>query len=167
MRYVLEGSVQRIGDMVRINAQLIEAVSGHHMWAENYDQPAQDLFALQKDITRNIVGTIGSESGGLMQAELDRIAHSSTDNLTAYDFYLRVVAHDLRRTKEDNVLARRMFDSYLQDVWGDWAESREQALCERRSLRDRPSKSTHLNLGAMRFSASPISSGRGMTKPFL
>ena len=114
--------------MVRINAQLIDAVSGHHMWAEHYDQPAQDLFALQKDITRNIVGTIGSESGGLMQAELDRIAHSSTDNLTAYDFYLRGVAHDLRRTKEDNVLARRMFDSYLQDVWGDWAESREQAL---------------------------------------
>ena len=146
VRYVLEGSVQRIGGTIRINAQLIDAISGHHVWAEHYDRPAQDLFAVQKEITQNIVGTIGSESGGLMQAELERIAHSSTDNLTAYDFYLRGVAYDLRRTKEDNLLARRMFeqairadpsyaraiaalgDSYLQDVWGDWAEAREQAL---------------------------------------
>ena len=146
VRYVLEGSVQRIGGTIRINAQLIDAISGHHVWAEHYDRPAQDLFAVQKQITQNIVGTIGSESGGLMQAELERIAHSSTDNLTAYDFYLRGVAYDLRRTKEDNLLARRMFeqavradpsyaravaalgDSYLQDIWGDWAESREQAL---------------------------------------
>jgi adenylate cyclase len=146
VRYLLEGSVQRTGDTLRINAQLIDATSGHHVWAEHYDRPAQDLFAVQREITQNIVGTIGSESGGLMQAELERIARSSTENLTAYDFYLRGVAYDIRRTKEDNLLARQMFekaiqtdpsyaraiaalsDSYLQEVWGDWAESREQAL---------------------------------------
>jgi adenylate cyclase len=146
VRYVLEGSVQRTGDALRINAQLIDAINGHHVWAEHYDRPAQDLFAVQREITQNIVGTIGAESGGLMQAELERIAHSSTENLTAYDFYLRGVSYDERNTKEDNLLARQMYEkaikadpsfaraiaelslSYLHDVWGNWAESREQAL---------------------------------------
>jgi adenylate cyclase len=146
VRYLLEGSVQRTGEALRINAQLIDAISGHHVWAEHYDRPAKDFFAVQREITQNIVGTIGSERGGLLQAELERIADSSTENLAAYEFFLRGVSHDERETKEDNLLARRMFEqaiqtdpsyaraiaelnlSHLQDIWGNWTDSREQAL---------------------------------------
>ncbi|HEX6111622.1 MAG TPA: adenylate/guanylate cyclase domain-containing protein [Geminicoccaceae bacterium] len=146
VRYLLEGSVQRTGEALRINAQLIDAISGQHVWAEHYDRPAKDFFAVQREITQNIVGTIGSERGGLLQAELERIAHSSTENLAAYEFFLRGVSHDERETKEDNLLARRMFEkaiqtdpsyaraiaelslSHLHDIWGNWTESREQAL---------------------------------------
>jgi adenylate cyclase len=152
VRYLLEGSVQRTGDAVRINAQLIDAINGHHVWAEHYDRPAQDLFEVQREITQNIVGMIGSESGGLQQSELERIARSSTENLTAYDFYLRGVSYDERNTNEDNLRARRMFEkaieadpsfaramaelseSYLQEVWGNWTESREQALSRAEEL---------------------------------
>jgi adenylate cyclase len=146
VRYLLEGSVQRTGDALSINAQLIDAISGHHVWAERYDRPTKDLFAVQREITQNIVGALASENGELQQAELERIARSPTDNLTAYDFYLRGVAYDERQTKEDNLRARRMFEkaiqvdpsyaralaelseSYLHEVWGDWTEAREQAL---------------------------------------
>jgi adenylate cyclase len=152
VRYVLEGSVQRIGETIRINAQLIDAISGHHVWAEHYDRPARDLFAVQREITQNIVGAIGSGSGGLQQAELERIARRSTEDLTAYDFYLRGVSYDERQTKEDNLRARLMFEkaiqadpsyaraiaelseSYLHEVWGNWTQAREQALLHAEEL---------------------------------
>jgi adenylate cyclase len=153
VRYVLEGSVQRTGDKVRINAQLVEAATGHHVWAENYDRGAQDLFAVQKEITRNIVGIIGSSV--LLKAEIDRLTRAPTESLEAYDFYLRGELHSGRETKEDNLLARQFYEksfqidpdyalavaaisqSYLAEIWGSWFVSREQSLqqAERFALR--------------------------------
>lgn len=152
VRYVLEGSVQRSDGRLSINAQLIDALRGHHVWAERYDRPADDLYAVQKEITQNIAGTIGSENGGLQQAELRRIARRATEDATAYDYFLRGVAYDERQTEQDNEAARRMFaeavqvdpgfaralaelsDTYLQDVWGNWTDEREQALLEAEAL---------------------------------
>ena len=58
VRYVLEGSVQRSGDRIRINTQLIDALTGHHLWAERYDRDLKDLFALQDDITMKILAAV-------------------------------------------------------------------------------------------------------------
>jgi len=85
VNYVLEGSVQRAGDQVRVNAQLIDARSGYHVWADKFDRPAKDLFALQDEISRNIAGamkiTLAPSAGGRTQAP--------TSSLEAYDAYLR------------------------------------------------------------------------------
>ena len=70
MRYVLEGSVQKEGDRLRINAQLIDAVKGHHLWAEKYDRDLKDLFALQDDITKNVITALQVK---LTQGESARI----------------------------------------------------------------------------------------------
>ena len=146
VRYVLEGSVQRTGDTLRVNAQLIDAPSGHHVWAERYDRKTEDFFAVQKELTERIAGIVGSVQGARHQAELERVANTPTKNLTAYDFFLRGVLHRSRETKEDSILARAAFEkaieldphyaraiaelsgTYLDDIWGDWSESREHAL---------------------------------------
>ncbi|SLN76188.1 hypothetical protein RUM8411_04352 [Ruegeria meonggei] len=61
VRYLLEGSVRRAGERVRVTAQLIEADSGNHIWAERYDRPVTDIFAVQDEITINVAGAISSE----------------------------------------------------------------------------------------------------------
>jgi adenylate cyclase len=93
VRYVLEGSVQRSDDTLRINAQLIDATTGAHVWAERYDRPAEDFFAVQNDIARNVVGIIrplAEGRGKLQKAELERIGSIPTENLEAYDYFLQV-----------------------------------------------------------------------------
>jgi adenylate cyclase len=60
VRYVLEGSVRKAADQVRINAQLVDAITGHHLWAERYDRPLQDIFALQDEITQKIAFALNS-----------------------------------------------------------------------------------------------------------
>ena len=88
VRYLLEGSVQRAGDTLRINVNLIDATTGRQVWAERYERPTENLFAVQKEIAQNIVGVVGSGGGELQRAELERIARIPTKDLRAYDFYL-------------------------------------------------------------------------------
>jgi TolB-like protein/Tfp pilus assembly protein PilF len=83
--YVLEGSVQRAGDSVRVNAQLIDAQTGYHLWAEKYDRPMKDLLALQDDISRNIVGAL--------KIAIASPVASPTSNVEAYDAYLRGMSY--------------------------------------------------------------------------
>ncbi|MGF1477264.1 MAG: adenylate/guanylate cyclase domain-containing protein [Geminicoccaceae bacterium] len=112
VRYVLEGSVQRYFHRVRINAQLVEAATARHVWAERFDRPATDLFAVQNEIAREIVevvGPIGNGSGKLRGVELARLANTPTDSLRAYDHYLRGVVYQERHTKDDNLRARQAF----------------------------------------------------------
>jgi TolB-like protein/Tfp pilus assembly protein PilF len=85
VRYVLEGSVQRAGDSVRVNAQLIDAASGYHVWAEKYDRPMKDLFAVQDDLSARIVGSLQAAIGGSHTA----VSQTPTSNLEAYDLFLR------------------------------------------------------------------------------
>jgi adenylate cyclase len=89
VRYVLEGSVRKAGNKVRITGQLIEASSARHVWAEKFDGDLADIFDLQDRITESIVGAI---EPSLLSAEIARAEHKPTANLDAYDLYLRAWA---------------------------------------------------------------------------
>jgi tetratricopeptide (TPR) repeat protein len=98
VRYVVEGSVRRAGEKVRINAQLIDAVKGHHLWAEKYDGVMNDVFALQDQITEKIVSALALKLSG---SEKEWSAGKGTKNAAAYDAFLRGYMHYLRFTPED------------------------------------------------------------------
>jgi TolB-like protein len=88
VRYVLEGSVRRAGNRVRITAQLIDAGTGTHMWADRYDRALDDIFAVQDELTISVVGVIEPT---LREAEIERARRKRPDSLDAYDLYLRAL----------------------------------------------------------------------------
>ncbi|MCZ6861192.1 MAG: adenylate cyclase [Alphaproteobacteria bacterium] len=106
VRYVLEGSVQRSGERVRINAQLIDVDTARHLWAERYDEAIDDIFDLQDRITKRIVRTLTVR---LTDIELDRVSAKATRDLEAYDYVLRGREHLMRFGETDNFEARVMF----------------------------------------------------------
>jgi adenylate cyclase len=103
VRYVLEGSIRRAGDRIRVTAQLIDGETGKHIWAKRYDRDLEDIFAVQDEITTTVVGAIQPE---LSRAEQDRARRKSSDNLDAWDLYQRGVWHSWRMSKEDHVEAQ-------------------------------------------------------------
>ena len=111
VRYVLEGSVRKADNQVRITAQLIDATTGGHLWSERYDRPLQDIFALQDEVVRKIVTTLKLQ---LTVQEQGILVHKTTDNLAAYDDYLRGREHFNRFTQEANAQARQMFEKALE-----------------------------------------------------
>src|SRR6266540_2115782 len=110
VRYVLEGSVQKASDQVRIVAQLIDTTTGGHLWSQRYDRPLKDIFALQDEIVQKIVTTLKLQ---LTLREQGILVRKTTDNLEAYDYFLRGWAYYLRFTKEANVQARQMFEKAI------------------------------------------------------
>ena len=86
VRYVLEGSVRRLRDSVRVTGQLIDASTGAHVWAERYDRRSGDIFALQDDVALSVVGAIAPS---VRRAEIDRVKRKRPDSLDAYDLVLR------------------------------------------------------------------------------
>jgi adenylate cyclase len=90
VRYLLEGSVRKAGNRVRITTQLIDAESGAHLWAERYDRPLDDIFAVQDEIT---LATIGAIEPSLRAAEIERVKRKRPDSLDAYDLLLRALPH--------------------------------------------------------------------------
>jgi adenylate cyclase len=98
VRYVLEGSVRRAGDRVRINAQLVDAEADRHVWAQRYDRQMDDVFELQDDIVASIAATVGPE---ITLAEIERARGKRPDTLDAWDHYLQALAAYHRMTKED------------------------------------------------------------------
>jgi adenylate cyclase len=111
VRYVLEGSVQKASDHVRIVAQLIDATTGGHIWSERYDRPLQDIFALQDEIVQKIVTTLKLQ---LSVQEQGLLVRKRTDNLEAYDTFLRGVEYFYRFTKDDNAQARPLFEKTIE-----------------------------------------------------
>ena len=101
-RYVLEGSVRRSGETVRVNAQLIDAGSGAHIWAERYDGEFKNIFGLQDTITRSVVKALAVE---LTKDESERVAKRGTGNVQAYELVLKGWEHYLRQTPEEFRLA--------------------------------------------------------------
>ena len=89
VRYVLEGSVRKAGNRVRITGQLIDAASGAHLWADRFDGSLDDIFELQDEVASRVVGAIEPK---LRFIETDRVSHKPTENLDAYDLYLRALA---------------------------------------------------------------------------
>ena len=106
VRYVLEGSVRRAGNQVRINAQLIDATTDEHVWAERYDGAIEDIFALQDQVSNKIVSTLAIK---LTQGEQDQIAQRETDNTEAYDAFLRGWDQYLQQTPESFLRATELF----------------------------------------------------------
>ncbi|MEE8513971.1 MAG: tetratricopeptide repeat protein, partial [Gammaproteobacteria bacterium] len=111
VRYVLEGSARRAGDEVRVNAQLIDATTGGHVWADRYDETLADVFALQDKITRRIVAALKVK---LTPHEQAVAAGRDTGNVAAYDAFLTGWAHLLRGTPEDAVKAIAFFEQALE-----------------------------------------------------
>jgi TolB-like protein len=97
VRYILEGSVRKSGDRVRITTQLIEAETGRHLWAERYDRPIGDIFTLQDDITLSVVGAI---EPSLRSAEVERAKRKRPDSLEAYDLVLQALPDVYSRMPE-------------------------------------------------------------------
>jgi len=110
VRYVLEGSVQKTTDQVRITAQLIDATTGGHLWSERYDRPFKDIFALQDEIVQKLVTTLKLQ---LTLTEQGFIVRKTTDNPEAYDSLLRGREYALRFTKEAIVPARQLYEKAI------------------------------------------------------
>jgi adenylate cyclase len=111
VRYILEGSVRKAGDRIRITAQLIDATTDHHLWSERYDRSLKDIFALQDEIVQKIVTTLKLQ---LTIWEQGILVRKTTDNLEAYDFCLRGLESLLRLTKETYPQAQRLFERALE-----------------------------------------------------
>ena len=143
VRYMLEGSVRRAGDQIRINAQLIDATTGGHLWADRYDRKLIDVFALQDEIVEKIVSALAV---ALTPSEQLTLSRKYTDSLIAYDHYLRGIEYYFRGTKEGNLISRKSFHqavgidtgfsraygmlarTHLRDFVNGWSDSRERSL---------------------------------------
>ncbi len=106
VRYVLEGSVRKSGNKVRITGQLIDATNGTHIWAERFEGLLDDIFELQDQIAESVVGAISPQ---LERAEIERAKRKPTDSLDAYDYYLRGMAKLHSGTREAVEVALPMF----------------------------------------------------------
>jgi adenylate cyclase len=111
VRYVLEGSVRKAAGKVRITGQLIDAVTGAHIWADRFERDLADIFALQDEVT---VAVIAAVQPKLLQTEIDLARRRRSDNLTAYDFYLRAMQQHYQTTREGLAEALRLAHCALE-----------------------------------------------------
>jgi TolB-like protein len=111
VRYVLEGSVRKAGNRIRIAGQLIDAETGAHLWAERFDGALEDMFDLQDHVTSSVVGAIAPK---LRFEEILRARGKPTENLDAYDYYLRGLLKVRRLTKEANREALQLFHKAIE-----------------------------------------------------
>ncbi|MEE8534661.1 MAG: tetratricopeptide repeat protein, partial [Kiloniellales bacterium] len=132
VQYIVEGSVRRAGERVRITAQLIDAESGAHRWGQNYDREMTDIFEVQDEVTRTIVATL---AGRLSDAGIDRAKRKPTASLTALDYLLQGRDLVFRYSREDIAKARRLLEkaialdpgyaeahAWLAEChWADWS----------------------------------------------
>src|SRR5262249_4661460 len=168
VRYVLEGTLRKAGNRVRIAAQLIAGTTGGHLWAERYDRDLADIFAVQDEVTREIVSALAVK---LTRGEQRRLERKGTDNLEGYDHYLRGRELAWRRSKEANEEARILLERaieldprsaeahaalagvHMMDYANRWRESPElsqrtgQELAQRAVELDDDSPYAHLMLG--------------------
>jgi adenylate cyclase len=145
VRYVLEGSVRKAANQVRITGQLIDAGTGSHLWADRFDGGLEDIFKLQDQVTASVIGAIAPK---LEQAEIKRSARKPPANLDAYDYHLRGMASVYQWSNESNGDALRLFyksieldpnfaTSYGMAAWcyvwrqlNGWTTNRPQEVAE-------------------------------------
>jgi len=143
VRYVLEGSVRKAGDKIRITAQLIDALNGHHLWAKSYDRDLSDIFAVQDEITKNIITAMQVK---LTEGEEVNAASKGTKNLEAYLKYLRANELTNKVNPESNALAKQLAEeaiesdpdysyayyvlgrSHMMDVWVKTSKSPKESI---------------------------------------
>jgi TolB-like protein len=142
-RYLVEGSVRRADERIRVTAQLIDAASSEHVWAETYDRDVKDVFAVQDEISSTIAASIASD---MTRVESERASRRSTENLQAWSLYEMAWPRVYKFTREDNAEARGLLDravaldphfaaalaalsmTHSWDVVYGWAGSPEQSL---------------------------------------
>lgn len=145
VRYVLEGSVRRSEDQLRITAQLVDTKTGNHLWAERYDRGLKDIFALQDEITFKVIAALQVK---LTEGEQALIAAWGTDNFEAYAKFLQGIEYARRFNGEGNLLARKMAEevialdpgypqgyrllggTHMMDVWFGLTKSPRKSLAE-------------------------------------
>lgn len=110
-RFVIEGSVRRAGDQVRITAKLIDSQTSQSLWAERYDRAYKDIFAVQDEVIHKIVNALAIE---LTLAEKKRLGRTDTNNLVAYEMFMRGQQYFRLRTREGNELARDAYRSAIE-----------------------------------------------------
>jgi adenylate cyclase len=143
VRYVLEGSVRKTGDRVRITTQLIDATTGHHLWAERYDRNLKDVFAIQDEITLKILKALQVK---LTDGEQARLYDKGTENLEAYMKFWQARSYFYRHDRGSNLLARQICEEIItldpdwdlphavlgwthwQDVWFRSSDSPEESV---------------------------------------
>jgi TolB-like protein/DNA-binding SARP family transcriptional activator len=143
IRYVVQGSIQRGGGRVRINAQLIDTTTNAHLWGKRYDREAASLFAIQDELVEAIVTELAVK---LDLVERDRVKRKMPENLSAYELWLRSRDHLRARKKEDNATARILLEkaveldpngaryfadlamAHLHESWWGWSDSQDRSL---------------------------------------
>ena len=111
VRYVLEGSVRKSGSRVRITGQLVDASTGHHIWADRFDGNLADLFDLQDEITTSVIGAI---QPSIRAAETARSQRKRPDNFDAYDFYMQALPHVASLERKGNTIGLGLLERALQ-----------------------------------------------------
>ena len=111
VRYVVEGSVRKSGNRVRVTVQLIDSETGNHIWADRYDRELADIFDLQDELTQGIVATL---PGHVASAEHERFRRNPPRDMAAYDYMLAGRIHHHRVTREDNAEALRLLDKAIE-----------------------------------------------------
>jgi TolB-like protein/Flp pilus assembly protein TadD len=168
--YIVEGSVRRAGDRVRINAQLVDAGTGNHLWAERYERDMRDIFALQDEVARSVASTV---SGRVEVAGRDRVERLSPTALRAYDLILRAKSLTLKYTRTNNAQALTCAEraaeldpasapAHAHSAWchfynylASWTADRTNALAKAYELAqravelDETDSFTHVMLGIM------------------
>ena len=152
VQYLLEGSVQKAGDRVRISAQLIDTKTGHHLWAERYDHNLKDIFALQDDITLKIMTALQVK---LTHGEQARTYMRGTQNLEAYEKILEGFEYYFHFNKDGNIMARRIAEevividpdyskgyvllafTLLRNVMFGWSKSPEESISRAKELAEK------------------------------
>jgi adenylate cyclase len=142
-RYLLGGSVRRAGDRVRVNVELTDAETGRHLWSEAYDAELADIFAVQDDIARRVVGAAAAKLTGFEQ---ERVLTKPTSSLAAYEYLLRGRDRTVNATREQNDASREMFQraidldatyaaayaalggTYFDAVVSGWTEFRDEEV---------------------------------------
>lgn len=142
-RYLLGGSVRRSGDRVRVSVELTDAESGRHLWSETYDAEPKDIFAVQDDIARRVVGAAAAKLTGFEQ---ERVLAKPTSSLAAYEYLLRGRDRTVTATREQNDVSREMFQraidldptyaaayaalggTYFDAVVSGWTEFRDEGV---------------------------------------
>ena len=111
VRFVLEGSVRKAGNRVRITGQLIDAATGAHLWADRFDGDLEDVFELQDKITGSVVGAIEPT---LRKAEIERVRRRPVENLDAYDLYLRALPHVYAFRPDENLAGLKLLQKAIE-----------------------------------------------------
>ncbi len=156
VRYVLEGSVRRAGNRVRVTGQLIEAEAGRHVWAERYDRTLEDVFALQDELTLSVVAAI---EPSLRQAEAERVKRKRPDSLDAYDLVLRAMPDVYPAMPDGAVRALPVLERALA-LEPDYALAHGFAAWSHEILFVRGGARPENRLGAIRHAEAAIAHGR-------